>query len=466
MPNLRLKLILNFFLFLPIGLWAQLIIQVSSLPANTPPDSDIYLAGTFNDWDPANADYILQEVSAGTFELTLTVDPGTYEFKFTRGSWPTVEGTAQGGFRPNRQITYNGGNQIEALTIAGWEDIDGGNSTAADNIEVLSDDFYMPQLDRNRRIWLYLPPDYYTSNRSYPVLYMHDGQNLFDQQTSFSGEWEVDESLNALFEEGDYGIIVVGIENGGANRIAEYTPWANQQYGGGDGAAYVDFLVETLKPHIDANYRTLSGPVNTGIMGSSLGGLISLYACIRHQDVFGRAGVLSPSLWFTDDIYDFVSSTGRQADVRIALIAGEMESASMVPQLNAMYNTLLAAGFAETELLIETHEDGTHSEWYWRREFPGTYQWLFQNISTLDSSLELSDIKFWPNPAQDEVTIQNLPGGSNDWNASIFNAQGQRVSVQAVRSGQLALHQVPGGPYFILLRSTEGQWALLHLLKL
>lgn len=466
MPNLRLNIFLNFFLFLPLGLWAQLIIQVNSLPETTPNDSEIYAAGSFNNWDPGATDYILTEVSEGVYELSLDIAAGTYEFKFTRGSWATVEGTAQGTYRPNRQITYDGGTQTTALSIAGWEDIAGGNSTAADNVELLSEDFYMPQLDRNRRIWIYLPPDYYSSNRSYPVMYMHDGQNLFDQQSSFAGEWEVDESLNDLFEQGDYGIIVVGIENGGTERLAEYTPWPNAQYGGGDGAAYVDFLVETLKPHIDANYRTFSDAANTGIMGSSLGGLISLYACIKYQNVFGRAGVLSPSLWFTSDIYDFVSTTGKQADVRIALLAGELESETMVPLLNDMYNTLRAAGFTEDELNIVTHADGTHSEWYWRREFPATYQWLFQNISTLDSSLEAIDLKYWPNPTQDVVTIQNLPEEGNEWQASIYNTLGHRMSVQPLLNNQIKLNELPAGPYFILIQSKQGQWALLHLSKI
>ena len=466
MPNFARRLLLNFFLVLPLGLWAQLILQVST-PTNTPANSDIYVAGNFNNWTPDNADYLLDEIGSGTYEISLDIAAGSYEFKFTRGSWPTVEGTAGGTFRPNRQVTYTGGTQTETLTIDGWEDQSGGSSsTAADNVSILSEDFFMPQLNRNRRIWVYLPPDYETSGRSYPVLYMHDGQNLFDASTSFSGEWEVDESLNELFEQGDNGIIVIGIDNGGGSRLSEYTPWPNPQYGGGEGTAYVDFIVETLKPHVDANYRTLSDQPNTGIMGSSLGGLISLYACIRHQDIFGRAGVLSPSLWFTDDIYDFVSNTGKQADVKIALLAGALESATMIPQLQDMYNTLLDAGFGAEELDIATHSDGEHKEWYWRREFPTTYQWLFQNISTLAQSLEIPALKYWPNPARDVVNIEALPGSLAEWQASIYSADGQRVMSQDLSSTQIELSGLPSGPYFILLRNAEGKWALLHLSKL
>lgn len=467
MSNPLVKLFLNFFLCLPLGLFAQLVIQVNSIPANTPTDDDIFVAGSFNSWQEGNTAYILQETNPGSYEISLDISPGTYEFKFTRGSWATVEGTAEGNFRPNREVVYSGGTQTETLAIAGWEDISGsGSSNTADNVEILAEDFYMPQLDRNRRIWVYLPPDYYTSTRSYPVMYMHDGQNLFDANAPF-GEWGVDESLNTLFEQGDYGIIIIGIDHGNAERISELTPYPNQQYGGGDGDAYVNFIVETLKPHVDANYRTLSDQPHTGIMGSSLGGLISLYAIIEHQDVFGRAGVFSPSLWFSPtEMQALVSSTGRQQSLKIDLVAGEMESSTMVPNMEAMYNTLLEAGFSTDEIRITSHPDGEHSEWYWRREFPGTYQWLFQNISTLDTDLELEGIQYWPNPARDWVQVDGLDTSADNWQATIYNINGQVVSSNAVLQDRIDLVQLISGPYFILLRNTEGQWALLHLNKL
>ncbi|MEL7251902.1 MAG: hypothetical protein AAFO03_26030, partial [Bacteroidota bacterium] len=113
MPNIAPKFLLNFFLVLPLGLWAQLILQVTSIPSNTPNDSDLYMAGDFNNWSPDNGDYILDETGSDTYEISLDIPAGSYEFKFTRGSWPTVEGTAGGTFRPNRQVTYSGGTQTE-----------------------------------------------------------------------------------------------------------------------------------------------------------------------------------------------------------------------------------------------------------------------------------------------------------------------------------------------------------------
>jgi predicted alpha/beta superfamily hydrolase len=459
------RLFLNLLFLLPISLWGQLLIEVSNLPSTTPPGSDIYIAGSFNDWSPDNTDYILAETSPGIYQIELDIAAGTYEFKFTRGSWPTVEGTTNGTFRPNRQITYSGGQQTASLIIDGWEGLSSGGSTAAPNVEILSNSFYMPQLNRNRRIWVYLPPDYYTSSREYPVLYMHDAQNLFDQATSFGGEWEVDESLNDLFNQGDPGIIVIGIENGGGERINELTPWANSSYGGGDGAAYVDFIVETLKPYVDNNYRTKSDQPNTGIMGSSLGGLISLYACIRHQDIFGKAGILSPSLWFTDDIYDFVSSTGKQAQLKIALVAGEQESSTMVAELQAMYNTLLSAGFSSDELLITTHADGEHSEWYWRREFPGTYQWLFQIVSILQGSLELNDISYWPNPGTDYLFIDGLPATTSSWQMAIYNTGGQKIKESSFSNAQIDVSTLPSGSYFIVIWNDNEGWSIVNFQK-
>lgn len=387
-------------LCLGLSLLAQLTIKVTAIPANTPANASIYVAGTFNNWAADNTDYILADNGDGTYQIVLTPAAGLVKFKFTRGSWETVEGNANGGFQADHEVQYNGGEQTVALPILSWEGSSNGGGTAAANVFILSDNFPIPQLNRSRRIWIYLPPDYATSGKYYPVLYMQDGQNLFDANTSFSGEWQVDEALNQLFSQGDQGIIVIGIDNGGASRLDEYTPWPNPSYGGGAGAAYVDFIVETLKPHIDSTFRTRPQREYTGIMGSSLGGLISMYAAIEHQDVFSKAGIFSPSFWFSEFAYSQVNELGKQHEMRIYFLAGENESASMVPDLNRMYNTLRSVGFEESELLRTTHADGQHSEWYWAREFPAAYQWLFANtLPTATEEPQHAVVKIAPNPA-------------------------------------------------------------------
>jgi predicted alpha/beta superfamily hydrolase len=392
-------LLLGLLAVIPTLLTAQLTLHITELPSNTPNDAVLYAAGSFNGWNAGDPAFSFTGENDGTYTLTFSPPTGTLEFKCTRGAWTAVEGNAEGNYRPNRIVNYDGTPQTVELEILSWEDLAGGGSTATENVSIVSTDFYMPQLDRNRRIWIYLPPDYTTTTKTYPVLYMQDGQNLFDATTSFSGEWEVDESLNQLFEDGDEGVIVVGIDNGGAARIDEYSPWVNAQYGGGEGEAYTNFIVETLKPFIDDNYRTKPDRANTGIAGSSLGGLISMYAAIEHQEVFSKAGIFSPAFWFAPECYAHVSSTGKEADMRIYFVAGEQESATMIPNMTAMYNTCLNAGFDESELLILSHPDGQHSEWYWNREFPDAYEWLFdQTTSTLSAPL-LSPVRLTPNPA-------------------------------------------------------------------
>jgi alpha-glucosidase len=196
------------------------------------------MIGSLNGWNETNTQFILQPDGFGARVITIPEGTGTVSYKFTRGvSWSTVEGNATGGFLPNRSFTYTGSPQTINLTIQSWEDISGSgtNSTAAANVQILNNSFFMPQLNRNRKVWIYLPPDYYTSTKTYPVLYMQDGQNLFDNATSFSGEWQVDETLNTLYNQGNYGAIVVGIDNGGSNRLNEYSPWVNPSFGGGQG---------------------------------------------------------------------------------------------------------------------------------------------------------------------------------------------------------------------------------------
>ena len=405
-----------FWLLSSLALTAQLTIQIKSVPNNTPSISKLFLAGNINNWDAGNQNYIFEKINNQVYELTLDLAASSLEFKITRGSWTSVEGNASGGYRPNRTHNYNGQTDTLAIDILSWEDLSNsnGSSTAADNVSII-ENFELNKIGRTRRIWIYLPPDYYQSNNSYPVLYMHDGQNLFDARTSFSGEWRIDETLNELFAQGDPGIIVVGIDNGGSERINEYTPWPNSQYGGGDGASYITSIATDLKPYIDENYRTLSGPENTGIMGSSLGGLISLYGIISYQEVFGKSGLFSPSYWFSNECFQYVLNTGKKSDLRIYTIGGERESSSMVSDIQRMDSVFNLIGLDNTEYLSTIHADGQHNEAYWAREFGAAYLWLFRN-QTATSVVNLNpdslfSFSIYPNPTQDsfQIQLQQLP---------------------------------------------------------
>lgn len=168
---------------------------------------------------------------------------------------------------------------------------------------------HSPQLGNRRDLLVYLPPSYHHTARRYPVIYMHDGQNLFDNATSYAGEWGVDETMEQLGYEEGLEAIVVGIPNAGLDRLAEYSPFRDPRLGGGRGDRYLEFIAATIKPLIDRDFRTLPGRRHTGLLGSSMGGLISLYAFFRHPAIFGFAGIMSPSLWYAGEaIFDYVEA--------------------------------------------------------------------------------------------------------------------------------------------------------------
>ena len=250
-------------------------------------------------------------------------------------------------------------------------------STASDNVFIVTDTMLIPQLNRTRGIWIYLPPDYDVEDKSYSVLYMHDGQNLFEDTTSFMGEWGVDETLDSLFANGYDVPIVVGINNGGTLRIEELTPWANEKYGGGLGDLYMRFIVETLKSEIDKRYRTKPEAERTAIMGSSIGGLISFYGGLKHNDTFRKIGVFSPSFWYSDSVYAFTKQMQIAEDTRVLLLGSELEDSTMVPDMQRIAD-LLSAKLPADQIRLKGTNYGAHSEWYWKKEFPEAIIWLME----------------------------------------------------------------------------------------
>ena len=420
----RLFLLVIVSLFGSMAVFAQVTLLVQQIPANTPVADTLYVAGSFQGWDPANAATQLLPVGNGMFACTLPLSGGI-QYKYTRGSWASVEGNSLGGFRPNRTATVSAGDTLRD-TILSWEDLGaaGGNTTAQPNV-VRIPGFYMPQLNRTRAVWVYLPLDYPTSNKNYPVLYMHDGQNVFDAYTSFVGEWEVDETLNTLQQDSaDYGCIVIAIESD-ANRLEELTPYHNPQYGGGDGDAYIQFIAQTLKPWVDSAYRTLSTPEFTAIGGSSLGGLISFYAHQTYPQVFGKALVFSPSYWFNDSVYRLPGANTQIADGRIFQLAGGQEAGGSVVLANIrMQDSLISSGIHVQNLRSVAKADGQHSEWFWRREFSSAYRWLFKQTLFSAPEIEIRSYRGYPNPVGNHFVISACSGCT----ALVFDTTGRLVA--------------------------------------
>ena len=237
-----------------------------------------------------------------------------------------------------------------------------------------------------RDIYAYLPPSYNSSRKRYPVLYMQDGQNIFDEVTSYVGEWAADEAAESLAKQG-LECIIVGIPNGGKARMREYGPWSrsaaprsSKQWGtlNSQGEAYVDFVVQTVKPLIDQSFRTrLSAPF-TGVGGSSMGGLIALYAALTRPAVFGYCLAMSPSIWFGfNKLFDLVR-TSAKTKTRFYMDMGQREtpdekSSGMLMDARQMHALLHAQHF---DVAYIEDAEGIHHETSWQQRFPAALEWF------------------------------------------------------------------------------------------
>jgi predicted alpha/beta superfamily hydrolase len=248
--------------------------------------------------------------------------------------------------------------------MAEWKDYPG----RVDGTVKVMEGVRSPELGNRRDVLVHLPPSYGSTGRRYPVVYMHDGQNLFDPDTSFGEEWAVDRTMESAGRDG-LEAIVVGIPNLGEARLDEYSPWRDRRHGaGGRGAAYADFIVHTLKPMVDRDFRTLPGREGTGIAGSSMGGLISLYAFFRHPAAFGFAGVMSPALWFGGrSVFPYVAERPFTPG-RLYLDVGTNEGSEALGDVRRMRDLLARKGYrAGRDLLYVVEMGGQHNERAWAR---------------------------------------------------------------------------------------------------
>ena len=365
-----------FFLFTIQFSNAQFTLKLVVNSAATKPLDDVYVAGSFNNWNPHDPKYKLKPFGTSRRAIILNnVAAGKYEFKFTRGidKWET---TAKGEDIPNHEVTV-ADDVTKDYMVAGWKDDfpdKPKHNTASKQVKIVDTAFTIPQLNRTRKIWIYLPKGYETFTKKYPVLYMHDGQNLFNEQTAPFGEWGVDEALDSLSKKG-IDVILVGIDHGGDKRMTEYDPYDNEKYGKGEGKKYVDFLALTLKPFIDRKYRTIPDSMHTFIAGSSMGGLISMYALIKYPGVFGGGGIFSPAFYLAPDIFTEVANANLGKAVRkFYFYAGGKESNVMVPDMDKMLRIVEAKGNYKTRRVMDP--TAKHNEAAWRSEFADFIQFL------------------------------------------------------------------------------------------
>ncbi len=378
----------------PMGMMAQqvLTVRIDRVPP-THVDEPIYLTGNFNGWNPAAEEMRLQRAEDGSLGITVQlkdVPSDRVEYKFTRGSWQHSECTAQGRLTSPR-LAALGRDTTIVTQIAGWRD-DFPASTASENVHLLNSAFYMPQLDRHRKIWIYLPAGYASNSKRYPVIYMQDGQHLFDEATSQGRigpvEWAVDETLDEVANP----CIVVAInhQDDYQDREPEFFFHPNEQHPEVEGQQYIAFIVETLKPYVDRHYRTLPDKDHTAIAGSSLGGLVSFYAGLYYPEIFGILGVFSPSIWLDEDnlekdleqLAQFPHQINEIGQQHIYFYAGQQENRRKPDGTFVRMQDDVARAIeslekvASPKITLKMNPAGRHGALYWRETFPDFYQWF------------------------------------------------------------------------------------------
>jgi predicted alpha/beta superfamily hydrolase len=243
--------------------------------------------------------------------------------------------------------------------------------------------FHSRFLENDRDITVYVPPGYEEQpQRRFPVLYLHDGQNLFDPKTSFvrGQTWRVAETADAVIEAGEVEpLIIVGIANTGERRLAEYTPVRDRELGGGETDLYGRLITEELMPFIRATYRALEGPAHTGLGGSSLGGLVTLYLGLKFSEIFGQLAVLSPSIWWSQkSILGYVNQSRPERRPRIWLDIGDAEGRRAVADADLLERRLKVRGWrTNIDLHYERIAGGTHNEAAWAKRVGPMLRFLF-----------------------------------------------------------------------------------------
>lgn len=339
-------------------------------------DRPVFVTGNFCEWALDLEATQLQPTGPGTFAVDLLLDeslPDQLDYKYYRGGEGSLELDEEGELTQNR--TANRADGLSQDNVPYWQWA--GQSINPAHLPIEQTIYFdYPDKSEPRRVQVVLPHDYLDSDQAYPVLYMTDGQNIIGEGAGY-GSWKAEFRMAQLASRGQKGVIIVAIDHAHDGRMGEYTVEARKA-GLGKGDRHIDFLVNAVKTHIDANYRTLPDAANTGIGGSSLGGLIAVWAGLRRPDVFGRWLVFSPALWISPGVYEAAQKSNLSVNTKIYLYGGEAESRYMVPTLNRLRDSLKSAtnnnlGFMETAI----DPDGKHEEWRWSREFGRAVSWLF-----------------------------------------------------------------------------------------
>ena len=355
-------------------------------------DRAVFITGNFNKWNPSDPKFKMEKLDDSNYYIDIQDDwlNDEIEFKFTKGGWENVEIDKYDSITPNRKARKE--NKKVQVNIEKWR-LNWGpfKKEFFPTVELVDKAFYIPQLDKTRKVWALLPFDYHKSEKTYPVLYLQDAQNLFNEGSAY-GNWEIDKKLALLAEYGRGELIVIAVEHGNDDRIKEYIFDNDAVTKDAEGKKYLRFITDTLKPWIDKNYRTKKDRENTGIGGSSLGGLISIYGGFLYPEVYSKLLIFSPSLWVEPENDFPMISFSNPYKIKVYLYGGRQEGSKMVSRIKLFEKSLKKLNsqkLYDFEVRTNINEQGTHQEFYWSQEFPRAVEWLF--IDSLESPVKAKD---------------------------------------------------------------------------
>lgn len=389
------------------------VLVVTDESRTATPESPIYLASSINGWNPADPDFVLSPRSDTRWQLVIDEVPAntTIAFKFTMGGWDREELDGSGSPIENRSlpkidrsVLAPGEKPVIEVSVAEFrtpaalsEQVRQSGPYRA--LSVTGDVRRLPvrggaggaeAMTRDLLVWL--PPGYdapENTGRSYPVLYMMDGQNLFEAIPGLPAEWGVDEAAQGLIEAGEVEpLIIVGVPHAGEHRLSEYLPVGSIQGYTAGGPDFVLWLRREVMPRVERAFRVMKGPEHTGIGGASLGGAIALYASTQRPDIFGRVIVESLPLLFDDGkaaraYLDSVEEWPQR--VFVGMGGREISNDDRDSARNAMYRDwareldarLGEGGVDDDDRKLVIDEGATHNEVAWAARFPGALRFLF-----------------------------------------------------------------------------------------
>jgi predicted alpha/beta superfamily hydrolase len=335
-------------------------------------DEPLFLAGNINNWQPNDGFFQFKKQSERQLLVLKNTPPQQIEYKITGGSWQKVECGPNNQPIANRVFQING-DTIIYITISNWNIDVEKKHTQSKNVLMLPINLFNDSIFSNRKIWVYLPTNYAVNKKNYPVMYVQDGQNMFDNYTSAYGEWGIDEYLDSAIEKGAPACIVVAIESS-QNRLTEYNPFYNEKFGNGFGDAYIQSIINILKPYIDMHFNTIPNKENTIIAGSSMGALISFYATIKYPAFFGKGGFFSPAFWIAKNLDSLVNSNQSTINGKYFFSIGDLEGEEYINDLKRLQE--LVAKNTNCMIFSSIIVDANHNEANWRSTFPAFYTWI------------------------------------------------------------------------------------------